>query len=166
MGTPRYYPCRVRLDGCDRFVAWYTAEHDGFARHPDGRLVVAATLDGLDVPWTESHLTVYDFDRVQNWCETPEQSAIDCPAFLDAWNFLDDLAEFHAGARAPYTRASQTAGDCYNRLFWSNNPPAITPPGERFVPSWSAEDLVAIREVFETGFGVLRSELAGLIPGD
>ena len=161
MATPQYYPCRVRLDGEDRFVAWYTAETDGFARYPNGRLMVADAQDGLDVALMDDHPTEYDFDRIQAWCDAPDATVVDCAEFLNAWNFFDDLARLHTGTNPSDSRIRQ-ASECYNRLFWGNNLPAVTPPEERFKPSWSATDLAVIREVFEAGLRLLRSELAGL----
>jgi hypothetical protein len=80
---------------------------------------------------------------------------------LDAWNFLDDLAGMHVGADTPYARLSRGAAECYDRLFWGNNLPAVTPPGERFEPVWSAEELIKIRRVLAAGLVILAAELRG-----
>jgi hypothetical protein len=163
--APKYYACRVRLDGVARFVAWYTADLDGFLRDPDGRLVVTDTAEALGVPLAAAEPVGYDFDRIQVWCAAPDATGVDCRAFLDAWNFLDDLAGLHAGADTPHKRLSREAAGVYDKLFWGNNLPAVTPPGERFEPSWSPTELAAIRRVFESGLGVLAAELAGSAPG-
>jgi len=103
----------------------------------------------------------YDFDRVRTWCDAPVAAGVECRAFLDVWNFLDDLSGLPADADTPYTRLSRAAAGSYDKLFWANNLPAVTPPGEHFDPSWSPEELTAIRGVFEAGLDVLASELAG-----
>jgi hypothetical protein len=157
----RYYPCRVQLDGEATFVAWYTADLDGFLRDPRGRLVTAATPEALGVPLEVAEPVGYDFDRIRAWCAAPEAAGVDCRAFLDAWNFLDDLTGMPVGAHTPYTQRSRAAADSYDKLFWGNNLPAVTPPDKRFIPSWSPEELVAIRGVFEVGLCVLAEELGG-----
>jgi hypothetical protein len=159
--APDYYPCRVRLDGKPRFVAWYTAGRDGFLRGPGGQLVTADTTEALGVPLATAEPAGYEFDRIRAWCAAPDPAGVDCRAFLDAWNFLDDLTGLHAGADTPHTRLSRAAARVYDKLFWGNNLPAVTPPGERFEPSWSPEELAAISGVFESGLGVLAAELAG-----
>jgi hypothetical protein len=106
----------------------------------------------------------YDFDRIRAWCGAPDAAGVDCRAFLDAWNFLDDLTGLHAAADTPHTRLSRAAGGVYDKLFWGNNFAAVTPPGERFDPSWSPEELATMRGVFESGLSVLAAELAGLAP--
>jgi hypothetical protein len=154
----------VRLDGVARFVAWYTADLDGFLRAPDGRLVVVDTVKALGVPLVGPEPVGYDFDRIRAWCAVPDATGVDCQAFLDAWNFLDDLTGLHAGADTPHTRLSREAAGVYDKLFWGNNLPAVTPPGARFEPSWSPEELAALRRVFESGLCALATELAGSAP--
>jgi hypothetical protein len=162
--APLYYPCRVQLDGVTRFVAWYSADLDGFLRDPGGRLGVADTVDALRVPLAAAEPAGYDFDRIRAWCSAPTAGGVDCPRFLDAWNFLDDLTGLHAGTVTPHTRLSRAAAGVYDKLFWGNNLPAVTPSGERFQPSWSPEELSAIRRVFESGLCVLAAELADRAP--
>lgn len=159
MAAPRHYVCRVQLDGETKFVAWYTADHDGFARAPDGRLVVADGPESLGVPLEDAEPMEYDFDRIQAWCACPNAAGVDCRAFLNAWNFFDDLTGSHIGIDSPYTRLSKGAGGSYDKLFWGNNLPAVTSPGERFDPTWSPEELAAISHVFEAGLRVLAAEL-------
>jgi len=49
--------------------------------------------------------------------------------------------------------------DVYDKLFWGNNLPAMTPPGERFVPTWSAEELEALAALLSAGFAMLSSSM-------
>ena len=87
---------------------------------------------------------------------------MECSAFLNAWNFFDDLAGLHTGVDSEYTRLSRAAATCYDKLFWGNNLPSVTPPGERFEPTWSPDDLAAIGRVFVAGLRLLRTELNGV----
>jgi hypothetical protein len=160
--SPLYYPCCVQFNGEARFVAWYSGDPDGFLREPGGRLVVADAADALQVPLEVVEPVRYDFDHIRSWCKRPGAGGVDCRAFLDAWNFLDDLAGLYAGADTAHTRLSRSAAEVYDKLFWGNNNPAVTPPGERFDPSWSPEELATIRGVFESGLDLLAAELAGI----
>ena len=81
------------------FVIWYSGERDGFVHDDAGRLLTARTQEALtaaaggrDIPLVNDEPADYDFDRIRAWCAAPDGTAIDCSAFLDAWNFLDDLA--------------------------------------------------------------------------
>jgi hypothetical protein len=163
-----YFPCRVRLNGADAFVVWYEDERDGFVRRPDGRLLVGKSAEALAVEAGDAGMvlepearTEYDFDRLRAWCRRPAHEGVECPAFLNAWNFFDDLGGLHTAPTSAYARLSRAAGGCYDKLFWGNNLPSVTPPGERFDPPWSATELAAMRGVFEAGLDVLESELLG-----
>src|SRR6266404_5596892 len=94
-----HYICRVRLNGAPVFVVWYSGEHDGFLRDERGRLLAARTPDALTaeaeargVALADPVPTDYDFDPIGAWCAAPAAAGVDCPAFLNAWNFFDDLA--------------------------------------------------------------------------
>jgi hypothetical protein len=161
-----HYLCRVRLNGAVVFVIWYSGERDGFVRDDVGRLRAACTPEVLtaaagarDVFLVSSEPADYDFDRIRAWCAAPDGSGIDCSAFLDTWNFLDDLAGLYDGAETPYARLSRGAAARYDKLFWGSNLPAVTPSGERFEPDWRADELAEVRLVLEAGLGLLESEL-------
>ncbi len=161
-----HYLCRVRLNGAVVFVVWYSSERDGFARDDAGRLRAACTPEELmatagmrDVLLGSNEPADYDFDRIRAWCAAPNGTGIDCAAFLNTWNFLDDLARLSDGAETPYTRLSREAAACYDKLFWGSNLPAVTPPGERFEPDWRADELAEIHSVLEAGLDLLESEL-------
>jgi hypothetical protein len=67
----------VRLDGVLRFVAWFSAEVDGFLRGPDGRLVVADSAEALGLPLAVAEPAEYDFDRIRSWCAAPDPAGVD-----------------------------------------------------------------------------------------
>jgi hypothetical protein len=163
-----YFPCRVRLNGSDVFLLWYTDERDGFLRLPGGRLLLGSSIDGVaasaarvGVALASEAPASYDFDRLRAWCQRPSAGGIEYSPFLDAWNLFDDLAGLHAAPESEYGRLSWAAAGCYDKLFWGSNLPSVTPPGARFEPSWSPEELVAVTQVFEAGINCFVAKLAG-----
>jgi hypothetical protein len=44
----------------------------------------------------------------------------------------------------------------YEKLFGANNLPAVTPPGERFSPEWSPDELELLANVLKGGLTVFR----------
>jgi hypothetical protein len=177
-----YYLCRVRFRGAEVFVLWYSDDCDGFVRDEAGRLLAASSPESLldvaafmGISSEDSEPTGYDFDHLRAWCAAPKASEIDCNTFLDAWNFFDDLARLHEcrdtpwarlsrGARlhssdTPEVRSRKGALPPYDKLFWGCNLPAVTPPGERYEPKWSARDLAQIRRVMKSGLDLFESEL-------
>ncbi len=161
-----HYQCQLRLNETVVFVVWYSGERDGFLRDDSHRLLVARTPSALaaiakahDVELVKNDAAEYDFDRIRAWCLAPETVGIDCPSFLNAWNFFDDLAELSTGIDTPYTRKSRSAAACYDKLLWGCNLIAVTPPGERFEPVWQPAELAEIRQVLVAGLDLFVSEL-------
>lgn len=161
-----HYPLRLRFSGAFIYVVWYNDERDGFVRDDAGRIQAAMTLDALmctvdlrDELWGSREPFDYDFDQIRGWCNAPTSSDIDCNTFLNVWNFFDDLARLHEGGDSPCIRLSRSSASCYDKLFWGNNLPAVTPVGERFDPSWNEEEVAEIRSVFEAGLELLEAEL-------
>jgi hypothetical protein len=171
VGGRLHYCCSVRLNDIQAFVAWYSDEPDGFVRDLAGRLVTATTPEALTsvgrllgIALVDQEPADYDFDRIGAWCADPEEAGLDCPEFLNAWNFFDDLAGLHGGADSPFIRLSRGASDCYDKLFWGCNLPAVTPPGRHFEPAWSVEEVAQIQRVMQAGLRLLEAEL-GTVSG-
>src|SRR5262249_751607 len=102
----------------------------------------------------------YNFDRIREWCAAPKATGVDCSAFLNAWNFFDDLlVELSDGDQASHARLSPDAAAYYDKLFWGSNLPAVTPPGEWCQPRWQAAELTEIRLILEAGLEHFESEL-------
>jgi len=161
-----YYICSLRLDGFETFVIWYEDVHDGFVRDAQGRLLwekarnaVFSVAAKLKLQPVSDEIAFYDFDEVASWCQLPTAAGVNCKSFLNAWNFFDDLAELHDRRDTPYSMLSRAKQQSYDKIFWGNNLPSLTPPGESFTPMWQAEELDGIRQVMEAGLALLRSEL-------
>ena len=56
-------------------------------------------------------------------------------------------------------------GECvqrvYDKLFFGNNLPAMTPPGEHYDPTWSDAEIRILCSVIAAGLHLFRSHLGG-----
>jgi hypothetical protein len=163
----RYYACRIRRHASEFLVVWFMSDRDGFLRLPDGRLLTEVSwealttrMEAMGISLASEDPTDYDFDLIGIWCQRPTKEGITCSAFLNGWNFFDDLAGLHTAPTTDYARLSRAASGCYDKLFWGNNLPSVTPPGQRFDPPWSYDELAAIRQVFEAGLNMVEKELS------
>ncbi|XUM21122.1 hypothetical protein ACRAVF_27615 [Bradyrhizobium oligotrophicum S58] len=106
---------------------------------------------------TSASPVVYDFDRIEAWCNNPTVTAIDHTEFLDAWNMLDDAHGPSSDLHSPYRTISRAAGHVYDKLFWANNLTAVTPVGSHYDPIWSADEIELMSRVFRLGLAELRT---------
>jgi hypothetical protein len=92
----------------------------------------------------------YDFDSLARWCEQPSAETIDCSEFLNAWNMLGDAG----------TLPTRDLGKrVYDKLFWGNNLPAVTPPGETYIPEWSLEEVRKLQSILRSPIDRLHAKL-------
>jgi hypothetical protein len=104
---------------------------------------------------------IYDFDGIAAWCSSPVAETIDPVSFLDAWNMLDDALSVRSDVRSLYDVTSRRPGAnyIYDKLFWANNLPAVTPLGEHYEPVWSPEEIEMMAQIYRLGLVELRAAI-------
>jgi hypothetical protein len=73
--------------------------------------------------------------------------------------FLMNLTGLQANLDSRYVFLSRQASYIYEKLFYGNNLPSITPIGEHYIPSWSNDELIEMRLVFMAGLDHLKKKL-------
>lgn len=97
---------------------------------------------------------VYDLDAIHAWCDSTTE-VLDRAQLLNVWNLFGDLPHgdnLFAGADA-------RANAVYEKLFRGCNLPAVTSPGEHYVPCWSASETAALKQLLRLGLAELRARL-------
>lgn len=137
-----------RLDGIERFLLWFTNDRDGVVTDNAGlvpsfateaELLVFATREGVLV--SEDSPTLHDLDIVRDWLADPRLHDVDCVAMLNVWNLFMDVARSTPVLGAPFSDAESKLDAVYEKVFFGNNLPAITPPGEAYYPAWSPTEI-------------------------
>lgn len=154
-----YTACTFRLDGQDRHFLWYAGDPDGVMVGAAGEMATFPSEAALlafgvteGVTWPLDFTVFYDFDAVAAWAAQPDPEAIDSVMMLNAWNmFVDIAATFSCKLLEP-----RGASAVYDKLFWGNNLPTMTPPGEHYVPAWSQEEADVLAGVCAAGLSLLR----------
>lgn len=155
----QYQLCLLRLAGQAGYFVW-TTDREGDA--PDAVVVVDGQIPvferasaahafarGRGLIQEETAPTLFDFDRLATWCRQPDVVAVDCEGLLNAWNLFGDIPrETDSNLFAHVDRG---ANHVYDKLFWGNNIPAVTPAGESYTPEWSSAELTLLRQVVELG---------------
>src|SRR5947209_2179966 len=116
MNEPRYYLCQFRLDKRWLYVVWYSNNKDGLVHLHDGKIASFADerrayefCHDRGILLTPEPPTIFDFDRIDNWCESPTAESIVPSIFLNAWNMLDDAQVFRSDVLSLYRISSRKA---------------------------------------------------------
>lgn len=95
---------------------------------------------------------IYDAERLKKWIEAHKKDA-DCRLLLDFWNMFGDIA-YSVGRKFEPVRTKRS-DRIYNKLFFGSNLPAMTPPGEEYVPNWTKKERKLLRELMRSGLNML-----------
>jgi len=98
----------------------------------------------------------YDIPKLENWIDTHDRN-FDCRFLLDFWNIFNDIV-YSFGEKIPGER-SRKADRVYNKLFFGNNLPAITPEGKHFIPVFTKTDRKTTRKILSYGLDFLEKHI-------
>lgn len=154
------YVVLLRACGREHFLLWQSggAAPDRYVLQPGtSSFLRAATLEALldgavklGCRVAEPTPEVLDLDRLFRMLTAlrPERSSSTrtCECLLNGWNTLEDMARsIGIPMDAPDPEEKATLGLAYDKLFYGNNLPALTPAGQRYNPLFSAGERRAMR---------------------
>lgn len=90
----------------------------------------------------------YNFPELERFISTHDKS-FDCKIILNFWNIFNDIV-YSFGEKIPDER-TRRSDRCYNKLFWGNNLPAVTPDGEHYTPVFTRKERKNIRRIMSYG---------------
>ena len=160
-----YYRLLYRLDGSDGFLIWFEGEAatDGVLITPDGRMVSFLTREALDVyaqrhgvELAQSALILHDLDALEHWMKNAKPESIDCSVILSSWNLFVDVARSVVESGADFLEQEGKLNAIYDKIFWGNNLPSVTPEGREYCPIWSADEVSCLAEIMASGLALFR----------
>jgi hypothetical protein len=157
----KYYRLLYRLDGATQFLLWYTNDRDGVVTTADGRVPSFGTEASLSSYASRASLDVeaeepvlHDLDPIRAWVADPRADTLECAVLLSAWNLFGDIARSLPDPGRAFATIDGTLGALYNRLFWGNNLPAVTPEGQHFTPQWANAEVQELAELLREGLSL------------
>jgi hypothetical protein len=167
-GDVGYFALFYQLDAKRRYLIWISEAQDS-------ALVDSVALDeGGFIPTFEdaAHLRRYadlnhyrlqdeepilhDLDWVAAWTKSTREP-INCENALAAWNLFGDVARSVGGRGVAFESLESRQTTIYNKLFWGNNLPSMTPNGCHYIPDWSADEIALLAEILTTGLDLFMS---------
>ncbi len=165
----KMYPYAYIHQGKRTILVWQTNGKDTFRLDPEGRLISAPTVEELKhqigedarrVAWAEG--AEINFDRfwvsLRNMRPVRSSSEQTCHLLLNGWNFLEDLGRTFRSDKELEGLRSPLLSKAYEKLFYGNNLPSMTPKGHSYHPLWTAEDMQAFRTEFRKVWQVFREK--------
>jgi hypothetical protein len=100
----------------------------------------------------EEDLGLHDLDSAVSWLEADTEP--ECRLLLAIWNLAGDVAR---SVTEPFEDRGEALDGVYDKLFFGNNLPSMTPPGEQYHPQWTEEELRLLRATIQIAVDLIRS---------
>ena len=153
----KYFPLLYRLHVTDRYLIWISNEPDSVAVDAgefvptfENPINLRQYANLHDYALETEEPLLHDLNWITEWKMTPE-AQVDCQKVLAAWNLFGDIAVSLPSRGIAFAKFKSNYFEIYDKLFWGNNPSAVTPEGERYIPEWSPVELRSFDQILTTG---------------
>jgi hypothetical protein len=135
------------------FCIWYSDEVDGFYME-ENKIVYFNSLEEVKqyclkhgILYIEEENMEYsrqDMHAIQQWVSEGNGDDVDCNLLLTFWNIVTDLA---ATLKIDYVGDDDKYFRIYDKLFHGNNLPMINTSGKTYIPAWTDEEVLELKQV-------------------
>jgi hypothetical protein len=160
--TPQYFPLLYRLYSEERYLIWSSNDEDALVVGADGLIPsfkdiaqLRAYADVNCYRLQNEEPILHDLDWVAAWTKAPVVP-IDCVKALAAWNLFSDVARSMPDSGTAFQHLDSRPA-IYDKLFWGNNLPSMTPEGRNYVPEWFPDEVALLAETLCVGFNLFES---------
>jgi len=167
-----YFPLLYRLQGEERYLIWVSNEEDSVVVDANGFVPSFRDLITLHQYAEANHYSLeseapvrHDLDWVAAWGKSPA-APVDCVEALSAWNLFRDVAMSIPSKGTAFEKLDSPGLPIYDKLFWGNNLPAVTPPGKRYNPEWSPDEIRSLVEILTAGLNLFVSRVRDWRPSN
>ena len=166
--TRRYYVVECVLDGRSRFLLWYSNERDGVELDKGGAVLSASSCSEIRRRAGRAGMVVedeaparFDMDELSDWVAEPHPPP---PVTLigACWGLFADIA---ASIGRKFDEDRDATEDIYDKVFWAQNLPSVTPPNQRHTPVWSSSELSVLSDLMARGIQLVRRSLENDVDG-
>ena len=127
-----YYFCCCLLDNKKFYFIWYWDEEDGVFLDSGGKFPLFDNFEKLTIYANKHKLSIkeetiayFDLEKVEKLLKH-KIFQVDCIGFLNTWNLFSDISR---SIGANFNSERKNTKKIYEKLFWGNNLPAVTPEG-------------------------------------
>jgi hypothetical protein len=157
-----YFLLRYRLNDHDGYLVWFSdeADHDRILLDEMGKLLTFSDTDRAVIFADARHWQLnyeaprlHNLDLIQEWLIQPLQEDISCIDFLSAWNLFTDASFSIFGN--DFSCGNERTNHVYDKLFWGNNLPAVTPAGKSYQPIWTTDEIAELHRILTNGATII-----------
>jgi len=144
------------MDGKHSFLIWYSGDIDGVIINSENEILsfnddvsILKYAKNLSMSVDLDDPAFHNLELIENWLKSSKIQELDCNEVLASWNLFDDIFR---SINLEFSTKSKLENQVYDKLFWGNNLPAVTPKGKKYEPIWSKEEIQLVSEMLHKGF--------------
>jgi len=166
------YPYAYVYKGEKTLLVWQTsgAEQDSFMIDSEKCLITAKTEEELRrklgsesnrIRWSEgAEISLDNFWKaLTNLRAGRSSSKRTCEVLLEGWNFIEDLARTFRLDKPMSKLRSALLKRVYEKLFFGNNLPAVTPESKSYSPLWLQQEIALFRKEIHSIWKILEVKI-------
>lgn len=144
------YILRFIFSDNEKYLIWHNDDKDkDVVEIRDNKILTFDTLESArKFAGDDCEFCEYNFSELERFISTHDKN-FDCKIILNFWNIFNDIV-YSFGEKIPDER-TRRSDRCYNKLFWGNNLPAVTPDGEHYTPVFTRKERKNIRRIMSYG---------------
>ncbi len=138
----------------EKYLIWHNDDKDkDVVEIRNNKILTFDTLESAEkFVGEDCECWEYNFSELERFISTHDKN-FDCKIILNFWNILNDIV-YSFGEKIPDER-TRRSDRCYNKLFWGNNLPAVTPAGKHYTPVFTRKERKNIRRILSYGIDFL-----------
>ena len=151
----------IKLSPNKKFLIWYTDVIDGLLVEDNHLKSFNSLVETRDfckknkISLSEFEVSaVYKLSLLKKFIENPVD--VDCEFILNFWNLFADIA---SSLNAEFVGNEKEYNKIYDKLFWGNNLPSVTPENKKYIPVFSKAELDSIVIIMDSGHNLLLSSI-------
>ncbi|MDE6787883.1 MAG: hypothetical protein K2J47_00995 [Ruminococcus sp.] len=135
---------------CEKYLIWHNDDKGkDVVEIRNNKILVFDTLESAEkFAGDDCECWEYNISELEKFIHAHNKN-FDCKIILDFWNIFNDIL-YSFGEKIPDERTKRS-DRCYNKLFFGNNLPAITPDGECYIPVFTRKERKNIRRILSYG---------------
>ena len=156
MTVKQYFPYCYKFNGKHKYLIWYSNGQDGFVLDDNNKMTCVSSRNRLikftmenkmHIKWEECGNIDLDkfFIALKNIRTRRASSIRTCSILLAGWNFIEDILFTFNLEQCRKALHTPVLNKAYDKLFYGNNLPAITPEGNEYQPLWLKEEIKEMR---------------------
>lgn len=159
-----YTICPITIDGNQIFLLFFDNSFSGLYVDESRFAIGSRTLTSLAEFANKTSLPLVsevgyhrDLGQICSWLDNPSSETLNCSSAIDLWNLGSD---YENGCQNRNTDKDDTEDkDLYEKVFWGCNLPSVTPPGKKYEPIWSDDEISQLITILQRHVDVLRNRV-------